>query len=78
MPPQTLAVALHTHCRRTGTGSDASAFTNALQGRNSAGQRVPGWNVYNSDHPAAWEKMPRDGIHQMQRNIPIYVADGTK
>jgi hypothetical protein len=57
-----------------GTGSDASAFINALQGRDAFGGQVKGWKVYNSYRPAAWEQMTQDGIHQMQRDIPIYVS----
>ena len=57
-----------------GTGSDASAFINALRGRDAFGEHVKGWKVYNSDRPAAWAQMTADGIHQMQRSIPIYVS----
>lgn len=57
-----------------GVGSDASAFINALQGRDAFGRHGKGWKVYNSDRPAAWEQMTHDGIQQMHRDIPIYVS----
>ena len=56
-----------------GTGSDAAAFINALQGRNASGGQVKGWKVYNSLNPK-WGSIVESGIHQMRRDIPTYLA----
>lgn len=61
-----------------GTGSNVSAFINALQGRDASGNRVPGWRVYNSDRPTAWELMARKGIHQMQQEVPSYSSEAAR
>jgi hypothetical protein len=37
-----------------GTGTDDSAFLNALQGLDASGKRVPGWKVYNTFDPQGW------------------------
>jgi hypothetical protein len=55
-----------------GTGSDASAFINALQGRNASGERVKGWKEYNTVN-SGWEDVVNSGINEMRRAIPIYV-----
>ena len=56
-----------------GTGSDAPAFINALQGRNAAGVPVEGWKIYNSVNPV-WGRTISAGIDQMRRDIPSYLA----
>lgn len=61
-----------------GVGDDAAAFTNAMQVRNAKGQPVPGWRVYNSKNAAVWEAMAKNGISQMQRDLPIYLSARTK
>ncbi len=55
-----------------GTGSNASAFVNALQGQNASGNRVKGWKAYNSVNPD-WKGFIKGGINQMRRDVPIYV-----
>ena len=60
-----------------GTGSDASAFINALQGRDASGARVPGWKVYNTVNPS-WPRFIGGGIQQMRRDIPIYTSQRTR
>lgn len=57
-----------------GTGSNAPAFMNALQGRDASGARVKGWKVYNSKYPGKWHATVASGIHQMRRDIPIYLS----
>lgn len=57
-----------------GTGNDASAFINGLQGRTPSGERVKGWKVYNSVN-SNWAKTTRDGISQMRRAVPLYLSD---
>lgn len=61
-----------------GVGDDATAFINAMQGRNAKGQAVPGWRVYNSKNAAAWEAMAKNGISQMQRDLPLYLSTRAK
>jgi hypothetical protein len=56
-----------------GTGSDASAFINALQGRNASGERVKGWKVYNSVNPR-WGEAIGGGISTMRRDVPTYLS----
>ena len=56
-----------------GTGSDASAFINALQGRDASGERVPGWKTYNTVNPK-WNTLVRHGIAEMRGAIPVYVS----
>jgi hypothetical protein len=56
-----------------GTGSDAPAFINALQGRNAAGVLVKGWKIYNSVNPV-WGRTISAGIDQMRRDVPSYLA----
>lgn len=60
-----------------GVGDDAGAFINAMQGRNAKGQRVPNWQVYNSEKPADWEAMVKSGISRMQRALPLYLPTRT-
>jgi hypothetical protein len=59
--------------RVRGIGSDTNAFINALQARDAQGDPIQGLKPYNSDKPVDWEKMARDGIRQMQRDLPIYL-----
>ena len=56
-----------------GTGDNAAAFVNALEGENSAGAPVTGWKIYNSDRPTSWRELILQGIHQMQSEVPIYL-----
>jgi hypothetical protein len=57
-----------------GTGSDASAFINALQGRNPSGKRVAGWKVYNSVRPVEWRRLINRGIGEMRQAVPIHLS----
>ena len=61
-----------------GTGSDASAFINALQGRNPSGERVKGWKVYNSVHPVEWHTLVNKGIGEMRQSVPTYLSQRPK
>lgn len=61
-----------------GAGSDTSRFIHGLQGRNEFGKPVKGWKVYNSVRPVGWERMARDGIDQMLRDIPAYLSQRTR
>ncbi len=61
-----------------GTGSDATAFVNGLQGRDASGNPVNGWKVYNTDRPASWGVLVNQGIAQMRRSAPAYLAQRTK
>ena len=56
-----------------GTGTDTSAFINALQGRNASGERVKGWKVYNIANPH-WESLVNDDINTMKKDIPTYLS----
>ena len=56
-----------------GTGSDASAFINGLEGRDFFGQPVKGWKVYNSVN-SQWGHMIGSGISQMRGDIPTYLS----
>jgi len=57
-----------------GAGNNASAFMNALQGRDAPGKRVKGWKVYNSDHPEKWHTLVRDGINEMRQGVSSYLS----
>jgi len=59
--------------RIRGVGSDPDAFIDALQARDAKGNPIKGVNPYNSDKPVEWEKMARDGIGQMKRDLPVYL-----
>lgn len=61
-----------------GTGTDASAFVNALQGRDTSGKVVKGWKVYNTDHPDRWKTLVGRGIGEMRRSVPIYLSQEVK
>jgi hypothetical protein len=61
-----------------GTGNDDSAFLNGLQGLDPSGKRVPGWKVYNTFDPQGWNTMVAERIHQMRRDIPIYLSQRQK
>jgi hypothetical protein len=61
-----------------GTGSDPSAFINALQGLNSSGERVNGWKVYNSARPDNWRELMSGGICEMGQAVPTYLAQRSK
>jgi hypothetical protein len=56
-----------------GTGTDASAFINAIQGRNASAQSVKGWKVYNRAN-SQWEGLVHDGINTMRKDIPTYLS----
>jgi hypothetical protein len=56
-----------------GVGSDASAFINALQGRDAFGDHVPGWKVYNTVNPN-WSTLVSYGIHRMREAVPAYLS----
>jgi hypothetical protein len=61
-----------------GSGSNVDFFIDALEGvfkreGNKDTVQVPGWKVYNSDRPTFWRQRVREGIHQMQKDIPIYL-----
>jgi hypothetical protein len=55
-----------------GAGDDIDFFINALQARTADGKPIAGQKMYNSVRPVDWEKMVRQGINQMQRDLPIY------
>ncbi|MFZ0519724.1 MAG: hypothetical protein WAL95_01795 [Candidatus Acidiferrales bacterium] len=57
-----------------GTGNNASAFINGLQGRDASGKRVEGWKKYNSFNPD-WEDFVNRGIRRMRREIPTYLSE---
>jgi hypothetical protein len=57
-----------------GAGGNAQVFLNGLQGKNSSGQPVKGWRVFNTEHAATWWPMAVSGIRQMQRDIPNYTG----
>ena len=57
-----------------GTGSDAAAFINALQGRNPSDKTVKGWKIYNTVNSTNWNKMVTSGIARMRREVPIYLS----
>jgi len=59
-------------------GDNLPTFLNALKGLDESGNRVPGWKVYNSSHPAAWRSMVEDGVRQMKRDMPTYFAGRPK
>ena len=61
-----------------GTGNDASAFVNGLQGCDPSGKRVNGWKVYNTDRPGSWDTLINGGIAQMRRSAPIYLSQRAK
>ncbi|MGB0036009.1 MAG: hypothetical protein WBP79_11100 [Candidatus Acidiferrales bacterium] len=61
-----------------GTGDNASAFMNGLQGRDASGRRVKGWKVYNSDRPVQWRELMDKGVHEMSRAVPIYLSQRPK
>jgi hypothetical protein len=56
-----------------GTGSDADAFINALQGHDSSGKRVAGWRRYNNEDPDREGNLIRSGISQMKSDVPVYL-----
>jgi hypothetical protein len=56
-----------------GTGSDASAFINVLQGRDPSGERVAGWRVYNTVNQD-WPRLINDGITRMRRSVSVYLS----
>ena len=33
---------------------------------------MKGWRIYNEKYAATWYPMALGGIHQMQREVPIY------
>jgi hypothetical protein len=57
-----------------GTGSNASAFVNGLQGINAKGERVKEWRVYNSEHDHDFRVEMGNGIWEMRRDVPIYLS----
>ncbi|MGB8524322.1 MAG: hypothetical protein WCD43_15255 [Candidatus Acidiferrales bacterium] len=57
-----------------GTGSDASAFINALQGRDASGEAEKGWKEYNSVN-SGWEDLINSGINEMRKAVPIYLQE---
>ncbi|HZB92742.1 MAG TPA: hypothetical protein VE397_14950 [Stellaceae bacterium] len=61
-----------------GTGSNAAAFVNALDGKNAAGTAVPGWKTYNTASHDNWLKMMQSGIDQMRRSVPLYLQQRTE
>ena len=61
-----------------GTGNDASASVNGLQGCDPSGKRVNGWKVYNTDRPGSWDTLINGGIAQMRRSAPIYLSQRAK
>jgi hypothetical protein len=56
-----------------GAGDNITTFLNGLEGQNPAGDAVKGWRVYNSA-TSDWRDFITGGIHQMQRDIPLYFA----
>jgi hypothetical protein len=56
----------------SGLDDNVDAFINALEGENIRGASITGWRVYNSQHGPEWQKLIRQGIQQMQRDVPIY------
>ncbi len=58
-----------------GTGSNAGAFLNGLQGRDPSGAPVKGWKVYNRANPN-WKDFINGGINQMRRDTRIYLPKG--
>ncbi|HKV49327.1 MAG TPA: hypothetical protein VJN69_14635 [Candidatus Acidoferrales bacterium] len=57
----------------TGTGSDSKAFLNAMQGCDSAGGRIAGWRVWNTE-TLNWKDRAQKGIDLMRRDVPIYAG----
>lgn len=61
-----------------GTGSETSAFLNALQSRDALGDILQGWKVYNSDKPEEWHILVTRGITEMRHAIPEYQSQRSK
>jgi hypothetical protein len=61
-----------------GTGTDASAFMNGLQGRDAFGEPVKGFKVYNSAHPVEWHDLISGGIGHMRATLPRYLSQRPK
>jgi hypothetical protein len=58
-----------------GTGNDAAAFLNALDGKDPLGRPVAGWKRYNSEYTATWRTMVERGIVEMRRVVPRYLTN---
>ena len=56
-----------------GTGNNASAFVNGLQGRDASGAPVKGWKVSNRAN-RDWKGFINGGINEMRRDTPIYLS----